>query len=70
LRSSSAWRSSPRSRRSSRLITFVAIAAPVFFFVVKPMNHYLERRKRGEPAPEPSPEVQLLTEIRDLLKAR
>ena len=53
------------------LITFIAIAASVFFFVVRPMNWYLERRKRGEePAPEPSPEVQLLTEIRDLLKAR
>ena len=53
------------------LITFVAIAASVFFFVVKPMNYYMERRKSGEePAPEPTPEVQLLTEIRDLLKRR
>jgi large conductance mechanosensitive channel len=53
------------------LITFIAIAASVFFFVVKPMNYYLERRKRGEEAPvEPTPEVQLLTEIRDLLRTR
>jgi large conductance mechanosensitive channel len=53
------------------LITFVAIAIAVFFFVVKPANYYLARMKRGEEPPaEPTPEVQLLTEIRDLLKVR
>jgi large conductance mechanosensitive channel len=53
------------------LITFIAIAAAVFFFVVKPMNYYNERRKRGEePAAEVPADVQLLAEIRDLLKQR
>ena len=53
------------------LITFVAIAAAVFFFVVKPMNYYNERRKRGEePKAEVPADIQLLTEIRDLLKSR
>jgi large conductance mechanosensitive channel len=53
------------------LITFVAIAAAVFFFVVKPMNYYNERRRRGEePEAEVPPDIQLLTEIRHLLKTR
>jgi large conductance mechanosensitive channel len=53
------------------LLSFVAIAVAVFFFVVKPMNYFLQRAKRGEePAVEAPPEVQLLTEIRDLLQAR
>jgi large conductance mechanosensitive channel len=53
------------------LITFVAIAAAVFFFVVRPMNYYTERRKRGEEPPEETPpDIQILTEIRDLLKSR
>lgn len=53
------------------LITFVAIATAVFFFVVKPMQYYNERRKRGEePAAEVPPDIELLTEIRDLLKQR
>jgi large conductance mechanosensitive channel len=52
------------------LITFVSIAAAVFFFVVKPYNYYTERIKRGEEAPpEPTLDQQLLIEIRDLLKA-
>jgi large conductance mechanosensitive channel len=52
------------------LITFVAIAAAVFFFVVKPYNYFTERMKRGEePPPEPTLDQQLLIEIRDLLKA-
>jgi large conductance mechanosensitive channel len=34
------------------VITFVSIAAAVFFFVVKPLNFLLERRRRGQVAPE------------------
>jgi large conductance mechanosensitive channel len=51
------------------LITFVSIAAVIFFVVVKPLNMLAERRKRGEVAePEAQPEdIILLTEIRDLL---
>ena len=56
------------------VISFLSIAAAVFFFVVKPVNFVLERRKRAMAAgaePEPaslSDEALLLTEIRDLLQ--
>ncbi len=30
------------------LITFLSVAAAIFFFVVKPMNVFTERAKRGE----------------------
>lgn len=54
------------------LITFVIIAAAVYFFIVVPMNKIIDRRKAGvEPEPEPTTvEAELLTEIRDLLKER
>jgi len=54
------------------VVNFLIVAAVIFFFVVKPVNVLLERRKRGEaPADLPTPEdVQLLREIRDLLKQR
>ena len=54
-------------------IRFVATAAVVFFFVVKPVQVINERRARGEvveDAPAPSDEAVLLGEIRDLLAAR
>jgi large conductance mechanosensitive channel len=53
------------------VISFVLIATAIFFFVVKPVNALMARRKaKEEPAPEAPPEdVQLLTEIRDLLAA-
>ena len=54
-------------------IRFVATAAVVFFFVVKPMQLLAERRARGEATddtPAPSDEAVLLTEIRDLLSTR
>ena len=55
------------------LIAFVTVAAAIFFVVVKPMNVLAARRAAGqEPEAEAAPTVdqQLLTEIRDLLKAR
>ncbi len=53
------------------LITFVLVAAAVFFVVVKPVNALLARVKRGEEPDVAKPEdVRLLTEIRDLLKSR
>jgi large conductance mechanosensitive channel len=56
------------------VITFVSIAAVVFFLVMKPMQMLAERRRRGEEptedTPAPSDEALLLTEIRDLLAAR
>jgi large conductance mechanosensitive channel len=55
------------------LITFVSVAAAVFFFVVKPMSALQERARRGEvteDTPAPSDEAVLLTEIRDLLRSQ
>ena len=52
------------------VITFLTIAAVIFFFVVKPMNYLLARvRKEDEPASKaPAEDIVLLTEIRDLLR--
>jgi large conductance mechanosensitive channel len=54
------------------LISFLLIAAAVYFVVVMPINKFNERRRRGEEqAPEAvSEEVRLLTEIRDALRER
>ncbi len=54
------------------VISFLIIAAAIFFFVVRPINALMARRKAGlEPEPEAVPEdVVLLGEIRDLLKAQ
>jgi large conductance mechanosensitive channel len=55
----------------SQVITFVLTAAVVYFFVVVPMHTIMERRRRGEePGPVQPTELQLLTEIRDLLRAQ
>ncbi len=54
------------------LIKFVAIAAVVFFVIVKPMQAIMTRRAAGdepmEETPAPTDETVLLTEIRDLLR--
>jgi len=52
-------------------INFVIVAAVVYFIIVLPLARLQERRRRGvEPAaPEPT-DVELLTEIRDLLRAQ
>jgi large conductance mechanosensitive channel len=53
------------------LITFVLTAAVVYFVVVLPMKAIMERRKRGEEAGPAEPtQVELLLEIRDLLRAQ
>ena len=36
------------------LISFLLIAAAVYFFVVAPMNAYVERRRRGEAPQDPT----------------
>jgi large conductance mechanosensitive channel len=51
------------------VIYFVSVAAVVFFVIVKPVQAVSARRSAGEePAAEPTDEVVLLTEIRDLLQ--
>jgi large conductance mechanosensitive channel len=51
------------------LINFVIIAAVVYFLIVLPVKTIQERRKRGEEAGPAEPtEVELLVEIRDLLR--
>jgi large conductance mechanosensitive channel len=54
------------------LISFLIVAAVVYFLVVLPYNTLKERTARPavEEAPVVEPEVALLTEIRDLLGHR
>ncbi|WP_018683343.1 large conductance mechanosensitive channel protein MscL [Actinokineospora enzanensis] len=50
-------------------INFVIVAAIIYFLIVLPVKHIQERRKRGqEPGPAEPTDVELLKEIRDLLK--
>lgn len=53
------------------VITFLSVAAVLYFAVVLPLNKLNERRARGqipsEDLPPPAEDVALLTEIRDLL---
>jgi large conductance mechanosensitive channel len=52
-------------------ITFLSVAAAIYFFVVVPLNRIAERRAKGQaPADEVPPDIALLTEIRDLLASR
>lgn len=54
------------------IINFLLIAL-VLFFMIRSLNKMQERSKKEEaaaPPPPPSDEVQLLTEIRDLLSKR
>lgn len=55
------------------LFTFITVAAAIYFFVVVPLNKMAERRAKDEPAvdePASPTEIELLTEIRDALKAQ
>lgn len=53
------------------VITFLSVAAVLYFVVVLPLNKLAERRARGqipdEELPPPADDIVLLTEIRDLL---
>jgi large conductance mechanosensitive channel len=52
-------------------LNFLFIATAVYFLIVMPLNKLAERRRRGQ-EPEPTPlttDQELLTEIRDLLRA-
>jgi large conductance mechanosensitive channel len=55
------------------VISFLIVAAVIFFLIVKPMNAFLAKRKEEDVTPEaesPAEDVRLLTEIRDLLAER
>ncbi|MFC3686933.1 large conductance mechanosensitive channel protein MscL [Aquipuribacter hungaricus] len=54
------------------ILQFLITAAVVYFVFVLPMNKLTELRNRGQLAAEegPAPDVELLTEIRDLLRAQ
>jgi large conductance mechanosensitive channel len=52
-------------------INFVILAAVVYFLLVLPMQKIQQRRKRGlSAAPTEPTDVELLIEIRDLLRAQ
>ena len=51
------------------VISFLIVAAVIYFLVVLPVNALLERRRRGQvPPPEPTEDILLLRQIRDLLR--
>jgi len=53
------------------IVNFLILAAALFFFIVKFLGWLMKTKAAADaPAPEPSAEEKLLTEIRDLLKAR
>jgi len=53
------------------IVSFLVVAMALFIFVVKFLGLILRAKKKEAAAPPPpSPEVQLLTEIRDLLKQK
>jgi large conductance mechanosensitive channel len=54
----------------SALISLVITGAILFFIFIRPMNKLMEKETPPAPAPEPSAEEKLLTEIRDLLAKR
>jgi large conductance mechanosensitive channel len=55
----------------NQVITFVLTAAVIYFVVVAPLRIVMERRRRGEEAGPVAPtQVELLAEIRDLLRAQ
>jgi large conductance mechanosensitive channel len=55
----------------NQVITFVLTAAVIYFAVVLPLRILLDRRRRGEDTGPVQPtQVELLVEIRDLLRAQ
>jgi large conductance mechanosensitive channel len=47
------------------VITFVSVAAAIFFFVVKPINMVTERARRGQGTPDPTTRIcpECLSEV-------
>jgi len=55
----------------SQVVSFVITAAVIYFVIVYPMRRLMERRRNGEEAgPAVPTQLELLAEIRDLLRAQ
>lgn len=54
----------------SAILTFIVQAAVVYFFIVRPFRNVAARLAAAPPPAATPADVQLLTEIRDLLKER
>ncbi len=55
----------------NQVVTFVLTAAVIYFVVVLPLKTIAERRRRGHEAGPAAPtQLELLAEIRDLLRAQ
>ena len=52
------------------VISFLIVAAVIYFFVVTPYNKLQRRISQGEEPAPPAADIALLTEIRDLLAGR
>ncbi|WP_020578700.1 large conductance mechanosensitive channel protein MscL [Actinopolymorpha alba] len=52
------------------IVSFLILAAVVYFLIVVPYNKLKERQSRGEEPAPPADDVRLLQEIRDLLAER
>ena len=52
------------------VISFLIVAAVIYFFVVTPYNKLQQRISKGEQPAPPAADIALLTEIRDLLAGR
>jgi large conductance mechanosensitive channel len=53
----------------SAAVNFLIVAAVVYFVIVLPLHTLQERRRRGEePGPADPTDIELLAEIRDLLR--
>ena len=50
------------------IIIFILTMALLYFVFVSPMNRWRERNQKEEELPTPVTDIELLTEIRDLLK--
>jgi len=59
------------------VVNFLLVAAAIYFVIVVPMNHMIERRNRRlginqdvKEEPAEDPQITLLTEIRDALRSQ
>jgi len=50
----------------TNVVTFVLVAAAIFFFVVKPYNEIMDRRRSGEAGEEAPPEPEEITLLKQI----